>query len=224
MFSFPNPFNANSPLPSSPPLNSSYCCLQVNAAYISEYSRDSEISRGRSRFFHGQKDIMLYSGRAHFFRYMNQTKRQKRYNALNRHSFFLFMLALFDNIFIFFVLNLTFLLLFFFCCRRYQIRGAKHIIFYSLPEYALFYAEYVNMLTRDASAAAAGEDEGDEGAAGRYNNTSGSGSGGSGDLGMESVSCLVLFTPYERMALERIVGPKRCAHMLNASQSTFMFC
>jgi hypothetical protein len=72
------------------------------------------------------------------------------------------------------------------------------------------------MLTRDASTAAAG----------RYDNASSSGSGveGSGDLGMESVSCLVLFTPYERMALERIVGPKRCAHMLNASQSTFMFC
>jgi hypothetical protein len=54
-------------LPTS--LNSWYRCLQVNAAYISEYSRDSEVSRGRSRFFHGQKDILLYSGRAHFFRY-----------------------------------------------------------------------------------------------------------------------------------------------------------
>jgi hypothetical protein len=37
--------------------------------FVSEYSRDSEISRGRSRFFHGQKDILLFSGRAHFFRY-----------------------------------------------------------------------------------------------------------------------------------------------------------
>jgi U3 small nucleolar RNA-associated protein 25 len=155
---------------------------------------------------------------------IRNAKKKKKIQHTVQTFVFLFVRVLFDSIFIFSVLNLTFLFLFFFCCRRYQIRGAKHIIFYSLPEYALFYAEYVNMLTRDASAAAAGEDEGDEGAAGRYNNTSGSGSGGSGDLGMESVSCLVLFTPYERMALERIVGPKRCAHMLNASQSTFMFC
>ena len=41
---------------------------QLDVAYICEYSRESETSRGRSRFFHGQKKILLYSGRAHFFR------------------------------------------------------------------------------------------------------------------------------------------------------------
>jgi U3 small nucleolar RNA-associated protein 25 len=41
---------------------------EANAAYVSEYSRDSEISRGRSKFFQGRNDILLYSGRAHFFR------------------------------------------------------------------------------------------------------------------------------------------------------------
>lgn len=45
---------------------------EANAAYICEYSRDSEISRGRSRFYHGTKHILLYSGRAHFFRYAMQ--------------------------------------------------------------------------------------------------------------------------------------------------------
>jgi U3 small nucleolar RNA-associated protein 25 len=70
---------------------------EANAAFICEYSRDSEISRSRSRFFHGIKDILLYSGRCHFF-------------------------------------------------RRYLIRGARHIIFYSLPEYAHFYPELVNPL------------------------------------------------------------------------------
>lgn len=39
-----------------------------------------------------------------------------------------------------------------------------------------------------------------------------------------SVSCLVLYTEYERMALERIVGPKRCAHILSSKKTTFMFC
>jgi U3 small nucleolar RNA-associated protein 25 len=41
---------------------------EMNAVYISEYSRESEISRGRSRFYQGMKDILVYSGRAHFFR------------------------------------------------------------------------------------------------------------------------------------------------------------
>ena len=42
--------------------------LEANAAFICEYSRDSEISRGRSRFYHGRHDILLYSGRCHYFR------------------------------------------------------------------------------------------------------------------------------------------------------------
>ena len=42
--------------------------VQASVAYVSEYSRDSEVSRGRSKFFHGKTDLMLYSGRAHFFR------------------------------------------------------------------------------------------------------------------------------------------------------------
>jgi len=41
--------------------------LEANAVFICEFSRDSEISRGRARFFQGIKNIMLYSGRAHFF-------------------------------------------------------------------------------------------------------------------------------------------------------------
>eukprot|EP00598_Pedospumella_elongata_P007784 CAMPEP_0184985530 /NCGR_PEP_ID=MMETSP1098-20130426/14159_1 /TAXON_ID=89044 /ORGANISM="Spumella elongata, Strain CCAP 955/1" /LENGTH=846 /DNA_ID=CAMNT_0027509619 /DNA_START=67 /DNA_END=2607 /DNA_ORIENTATION=- len=119
----------------------------ANAAYVCEYSRDSEISRGRSRFFHGKNDLLLYSGRCHFF-------------------------------------------------RRFPIRGAKHIVFYSLPEYAHFYSEWVNMLSSHTP------DGGDDG----------------------KVSCLVLFTAFERMALERIVGPKKCAQMLSASKTTFVYC
>jgi U3 small nucleolar RNA-associated protein 25 len=73
-----------------------------------------------------------------------------------------------------------------------MIRGAKHIIFYSLPEYAHFYAELVNLLRE------------------------------SDDIS-ESISCTVLFTKYEKMALERIVGPQRCNHMLSSSKTMFMF-
>ena len=37
------------------------------------------------------------------------------------------------------------------------------------------------------------------------------------------ISCLVLYTPYERMALERIVGAKRCAQMIAGAKATFVF-
>lgn len=41
---------------------------EARAVYVCEYSRESEISRGRAWFYHGVKDIMVYSGRMHFFR------------------------------------------------------------------------------------------------------------------------------------------------------------
>ena len=116
---------------------------EANAAFICEYSRESEISRGRSRFFHGTKDILLYSGRFHYF-------------------------------------------------RRYCMRGANHIIFYSLPEFPQYYPELVNLVTD---------------------------SGASSD----TASCLALFTKYERLALERIVGKKCANHLLTSEKSTFMF-
>ena len=34
---------------------------------VTEYARVSEVSRGRARFHQGRKNIMLYTGRAHFF-------------------------------------------------------------------------------------------------------------------------------------------------------------
>jgi U3 small nucleolar RNA-associated protein 25 len=125
---------------------------EANAAFVCEYSRESEISRGRSRFFHGDKNIMLYSGRAHFF-------------------------------------------------RRFLIKGACHVVFYSLPEYAHFYPELVNTIQESEDA-------------------SGTGNGNN----KSSISCTVLYTKFEKLALERIVGAKRCEHMLSSSKSTFMFC
>lgn len=89
--------------------------------------------------------------------------------------------------------------------RRFHIRGAKHVIFYSLPEYANFYSEYVNMLSA-------------------HTDIKQSGKSGSATEEDNKISCLVLYTAYERMALERIVGAKRCAHMLAASKSTFVYC
>ena len=43
--------------------------LKKEASFVSvtEYARVSEVSRGRARFLQGRKNIMLYTGRAHFF-------------------------------------------------------------------------------------------------------------------------------------------------------------
>jgi len=146
--------------PHHPPI--SPCpCLQNSTAFvsnyavkedishvcISEYERTSETSRSRARFFHGQRDFMLYTGRAHYF-------------------------------------------------KRFMIRGARHLILYSLPENAQFYPELVNLL-----------EEGTR----------------SGEVGGVT-SCFSLFTKYEALALERIVGSTRARHMLGSEKETFLFC
>jgi U3 small nucleolar RNA-associated protein 25 len=40
---------------------------EIDFVSVTEYSRVSEVSRGRARFLQGRKPIMLYTGRAHFF-------------------------------------------------------------------------------------------------------------------------------------------------------------
>lgn len=88
--------------------------------------------------------------------------------------------------------------------RRFKIRGARHVIFYSLPEYPHFYPEIVNMLGADTG----GNND--------SNNVS------QVDMGEES-SCLTMFTDYEKMALERVVGHKRAEHIFDSDKSTFLF-
>jgi U3 small nucleolar RNA-associated protein 25 len=39
----------------------------VSFVSVTEYSRTTEVGRGRARFLQGRKPIMLYTGRAHFF-------------------------------------------------------------------------------------------------------------------------------------------------------------
>lgn len=139
---------------------------EVNATYLSEYSSESDVARARSKFFQGTKDILLYSGRAHFF-------------------------------------------------RRFKIRGARHVVFYSLPEYAHFYPEIVNMLAADYDdSIGLRQKEDDEDA--------GSGMQDKG-LQLQEMSSLVLFTDFERMALERLVGAKKTQLMLESEKNTFVF-
>jgi len=83
-----------------------------------------------------------------------------------------------------------------------MMRGASHLIFYSLPENANFYPELVNLL--------------EEGGGG------GEREGGWGVGGMTSV--FAMFTRFEALALERIVGTTRAKHMLGSEKATFLFC
>lgn len=78
--------------------------------------------------------------------------------------------------------------------HRHFIKGVRHLIFLGLPEYPEFYSQMVNMLND----------------------------------GLESIdeanaSCLALFTKYDKLALERIVGQSNSHNMVNGEKSTFIF-
>ena len=81
--------------------------------------------------------------------------------------------------------------------HRHTIRGIRHIIFYAPPAHADFYAEMLNML-----AAAAGEKD-----------------------GLSPPSVTVLFTKYDALCLERIVGSTRYKRMVKgkSGKSTYLF-
>lgn len=109
-------------------------------ALLGEYSKTSDISRARSWFFHGQRRVLLYTERAHFY-------------------------------------------------HRFRIRGIRELVFVSLPGNPKFYAEMLNLLE-----------------------------------GTESPSSSVLFTQFDNLQLERIVGSARSSKMLKSQNRTFMFC
>ncbi len=121
---------------------------------VTEYARISEVSRGRARFLQGRKDIMLYTGRAHFF-------------------------------------------------LRHKIKGARHLIFFGLPEYPEFYPAVVNMLTESLSDNM--QDEEDE-------------------VSHMPMSSLALYTKFDAHQLERIVGTSHCDRMVRGEKSSYMFC
>lgn len=73
--------------------------------------------------------------------------------------------------------------------RRYKIRGIYKLIFYGLPENALFYSEFCNFIHE-------------------------------GDHKMS----LALYTKYDALTLERIVGSERSMKMLSSQNSVHLFC
>ncbi|CAH9119873.1 unnamed protein product [Cuscuta epithymum] len=103
---------------------------------LGEYTKQSDISRARNWFFAGQKSIMLYTERAHFY-------------------------------------------------HRYKIRGVRNLIIYSLPERKEFYPEIVNML--------------------------------------QGTDCTALYSRFDLIQLERIVGSTAAKRMVTSDEGTFIF-
>ena len=180
---------------------------QANAAFVCEYSRDSEISRGRSRFVHGQTDILLYSGRAHFFR------RLMMRGALN---IVFYSLPEYPNFYSEFVNMLE---------SSEQIaevvatRKMKMITKTSTDE-SIITNKYAasNAASKKSNKKRQRLEEQAEMQAkqkqSRYSPE---------ELQKLPNSCVVLFSPFEKMLLEGIVGKKRCEHMTSSGKMTFMF-
>jgi U3 small nucleolar RNA-associated protein 25 len=83
---------------------------------------------------------------------------------------------------------------------RLNIKGVRHLIFLGLPEHHMFYSDLMNKISMDEK----GIEE--------------------NEMDVEAPpSCLALFTKYDTFALERIVGSKRCEHMLKNEKETFLF-
>ncbi|KAK9762664.1 rRNA-binding ribosome biosynthesis protein utp25, variant 2 [Basidiobolus ranarum] len=79
--------------------------------------------------------------------------------------------------------------------RRYNIRGIKHVVFYGLPDYPQFYSEILNCLTLPS-----------------HDNSP-----------FNDWTCTSVFTRYDMLKLERIVGTKRAQRMISGDKEVFMF-
>ncbi|KAI8147823.1 hypothetical protein BJV82DRAFT_593490 [Fennellomyces sp. T-0311] len=81
--------------------------------------------------------------------------------------------------------------------RRLNIRGTFHVVFYGLPDHPQFYTEIVNFLGLKFNEASAAEEA--------------------------TFSCTALFSRYDQLKLERIVGTDRAQKMCSAQKNVFMF-
>ena len=87
---------------------------------------------------------------------------------------------------------------------RHKIKGARHVIFFGLPEHAEFYPAVVNALNEGLVADEHGDD--DDG------------------VSRMPMSCLSLFTKFEAHQLERVVGTPHAERMTKNEKSSYMFC
>ncbi|CAO3653422.1 unnamed protein product [Cunninghamella echinulata] len=82
--------------------------------------------------------------------------------------------------------------------RRYNIRGTYHVVFYGLPDHGQFYKEVVDFLALKLNDQASAAEE-------------------------ATFSCTALFSKYDFLKLERIVGTERAKKMCSAQKNVFNF-
>ena len=85
--------------------------------------------------------------------------------------------------------------------NRFRIRGARHIIFYGPPSHAQFYPDMLNVLS-----------------------TAGSKTSAAGDSAADP-SVTLLFTKFDALRVERIVGTDRVKRMVKGKggKNTYLF-
>ena len=88
--------------------------------------------------------------------------------------------------------------------RRYRIRGVRHVLFYSLPHNAHFYAEVANWM---------GSEPGQNG-----------GEVERAVAGRSLCMCISLYTQWDARELERVVGTQRALKMMEVERSAYVFC
>ena len=91
--------------------------------------------------------------------------------------------------------------------HRFRIRGARHIIFYAPPQHKLVYPDMLNVLSTN----------------GTQSTDDASTSSSSSSMADPSVTCL--FTKFDALRLERIVGTSKTKRMIKGKggKSTYLF-
>ncbi|KAG0261999.1 hypothetical protein DFQ27_002676 [Actinomortierella ambigua] len=108
--------------------------------------------------------------------------------------------------------------------RRYNVRGAFHIVFYGLPEYAQFYPEMLNLLALPAAPSTKKKSSSSNSLHSAGGKPSKFGKKAQAEAavaheiasaGLEDrpMSCTALFTKYDLLKLQRIVGTERANAM-----------
>ncbi|RXK42415.1 U3 small nucleolar RNA-associated protein 25 [Tremella mesenterica] len=84
--------------------------------------------------------------------------------------------------------------------RRYRLRGAKTLVFYSLPDHAQFYTEFLRMPFLGPG----GEEM-------------------EGEVDEGEVQSRVLFSRFDKLKLERVVGSEDARRMMSSGEGRFQF-
>lgn len=88
--------------------------------------------------------------------------------------------------------------------RRYHLRGIQNLIFYALPEHGHFYSEFCDFLNAVS------------------NKTAKSTSSNQPSLSINT-TITALYTKYDALKMERILGTQRAERMIRGDKTTFMF-